>query len=112
MTVWRLWNWCNEALFSNRPPRNFDRCSAILQLIEDYNISKRVTIVDNSQTLHQSVIVTWELPEHEWYKLKFDGVLKGKIGVGCGGLIRNDHGGWVIGFHRFLGLCSIARAEI
>lgn len=49
MTEWRLWDWRNEALFSNRRLRSFDRCSAILQLVEDYNISKRG---DKSDILH------------------------------------------------------------
>ena len=43
--------------------------------------------------------VRWEKPPKGWSKLNTDGSILGSTSLaGCGGIVRNNQGGWVVGF--------------
>ena len=47
------------------------------------------------------------------WKLNTDGSFMGSSGqVGCGGVVRDEHGGWVAGFTRHIGATSSFVAEL
>lgn len=51
--------------------------------------------------------VWWERPPGGWSKLNVDGIALGNLGlVGCGGIVRDDHGGWLAGFSRCIGITT------
>ena len=51
--------------------------------------------------------VRWEKPPDGWSKLNTDGSVLGSMGIaGCGGIVRNNQGGWVVGFSRHIGLSN------
>ena len=57
--------------------------------------------------------VRWEHPEPEWHVLNTDGASKGVSGrAGAGGVVRGDHGEWIVGFSEQLGVCSAIQAEL
>ena len=51
--------------------------------------------------------VRWEKPPVGWSKMNTDGSVLGSMGIaGCGGIVRNNQGGWVAGFSRRIGLSN------
>lgn len=55
----------------------------------------------------------WERPPEGWSKLNTDGAVIGSMGLaGCGGIVRDDHGGWLVGFSRHIGIADSFVAEL
>ena len=75
-------------------------------------VVKFVCCVENSGTTKVNVIkpIRWEFPGNNWFKLNTDDSVRAFSGsAGSGGLIRNWHGEWVMGFSRATGItCSVA----
>ena len=47
-----------------------------------------------------------------WKKLNTDGSVFGSFGqVGCGGVVRDEHGNWIVGFTRHIGTTNFFAAE-
>ena len=59
------------------------------------------------------VLVGWNPPLEQWFKLNTDGAVSGNIcNARVGGLIRNANGCWVSGFIMNIGNCTVLRAEL
>ena len=59
------------------------------------------------------ILVRWEFPTQNWFKLNSDGSALGCPGLaGGGGLIRDHQGRWVKGYIRFIGWANIIEAEL
>ena len=57
--------------------------------------------------------IKWEKPPIGWKKLNTDGsTIGGMERVGCGGVVRDEHGKWVAGFTRHIGITNIFAAEL
>ncbi|KAK8537856.1 hypothetical protein V6N12_044002 [Hibiscus sabdariffa] len=57
--------------------------------------------------------VHWQRPPEGWHKLNTDGAVCVDSGMAsCGGVLRTDAGGWVIGFSKRLGICTVLEAEL
>ena len=57
--------------------------------------------------------IRWERPPQGWMKLNTDGSANGNPGLaGCGGVIRNYAGQWVIGFSKCIDITSSFAAEL
>ncbi|KAF7836853.1 putative disease resistance protein RGA3 [Senna tora] len=55
----------------------------------------------------------WEPPPLGWLKINTDGSASESLGLaGCGGIIRDNKGLWMGGFHSFIGSCSSLDAEL
>lgn len=55
----------------------------------------------------------WERPPEGWSKLNTDGAVIGSMGLaGCGGIVRDDHGGWLVGFSGHIGIADSFVAEL
>ncbi|XP_054794108.1 uncharacterized protein LOC129299670 [Prosopis cineraria] len=54
----------------------------------------------------------WTPPTNSHVRLNVDSFVKDQHHVACGGVIRNNKGEWVIGFHKNLGPCQSTNAEI
>ena len=51
--------------------------------------------------------IRWEKPIQGWWKLNTDGSYCGNTGLaGCGGVVRDDAGRWIIGFSKCIGMTS------
>ncbi|KAE8719829.1 hypothetical protein F3Y22_tig00109925pilonHSYRG00012 [Hibiscus syriacus] len=67
------------------------------------------------QLSHRSCTMpdVWQPPPHNWCKINTDG--SRDIGSGfasCGGVLRSSNGGWMFGFSKAIGICSIVEAEL
>ena len=52
-------------------------------------------------------------PSERWVKLNTDGSVKGSPGMGgCGGLLHDCHGNWILGFARAIGLTLSIAAKL
>lgn len=59
------------------------------------------------------VQVRWEKPQRGWVRLNTDGSALGNLGrAGCGSIIRNEHGDWLGGFSRNIGVTTSFIAEL
>ena len=57
--------------------------------------------------------IKWDKPPVGWMKLNTDGSVCGSVGVaGCGGVIRDDCGNWILGFNRRIGITNSFCAEL
>ncbi|KAL4281612.1 hypothetical protein GQ457_03G016410 [Hibiscus cannabinus] len=55
----------------------------------------------------------WQPPNEGCYNLNVDGAMSAIDGNSAsGGVIRNHQGGWITGFSKFIGKCSILEAEL
>ncbi|KAL4336249.1 hypothetical protein GQ457_07G029660 [Hibiscus cannabinus] len=57
--------------------------------------------------------VEWAPPEQGWVKLNTDGARHATSGMAsCGGVLRDHLGEWILGFSKFIGVCSVIDAEL
>lgn len=57
--------------------------------------------------------ICWEKPQEGWMKLNTDGSSVGNPGlVGCGGIVRDNHGRWISGFSRHIETTNSFVAEL
>ena len=57
--------------------------------------------------------VRWEKPQPGWVKLNTDGASgPGLDRTGCGGIIRDERGQWIMGFSRRIGVANSITAEL
>ncbi|KAK8534022.1 hypothetical protein V6N12_047422 [Hibiscus sabdariffa] len=57
--------------------------------------------------------VYWTPPAHGWHKMNSDGECRVVEGwASCGGVIRDLHGNWCLGFSKFIGIYSVVEAEL
>lgn len=55
----------------------------------------------------------WEKPPRGWAKLNTDRASFGNRGLAsCGGIVRDEHGNWVAGFSRKIGITSSFMVEL
>ncbi|KAK8631742.1 hypothetical protein V6N13_028522 [Hibiscus sabdariffa] len=61
---------------------------------------------------HSSTGERWQPPVSEWYKLNTNGSrVSSTRFASYGGVLRNSIGDWIVGFKKYVGICSIAVAE-
>lgn len=85
--------WCQATAYSNS---SIDHCKVVTN---DKNGAYRE--------------ISWRKPEEGWCKLNCDGaVIDVGCRAGCGGIVRDENGGFVIGFAAGLGACSCTEAEL
>ena len=57
--------------------------------------------------------IRWEKLVMGWKKLNTDGSILGSVRqVGCGGVVGDDHGNWIVGFTRNIGATDSFAAEL
>ena len=57
--------------------------------------------------------IRWERLPQGWVKLNTDGSANGTSELaGCGGVIRNDEGQWIVGFSKCINITSSFAAEL
>jgi ribonuclease HI len=80
-----------------------------------------VLFYKNTQQMHEKVCVnskeeihiSWQPPHHGWLVLNTDGAAKAGTGLTrCGGVIRDAHGNWIVGFAKNLGTTNAYIAEL
>ena len=99
--IWHIWKSRNNYVFNLKPanPRlAIEITNQAMEFMYCYSSSK----APNGRT---SKLVRWEKPPSGWTKLNMNGASLGNLGVaGCGGIMRDERGNWVVGFARRIGI--------
>ena len=99
--IWHIWKSRNNYVFNGKPanPRlAIEITNQAMEFMYCYSSSK----APNGRT---SKLVRWEKPPSGWTKLNMNGASLGNLGVaGCGGIMRDERGNWVVGFARRIGI--------
>jgi ribonuclease HI len=61
---------------------------------------------------HTMTWIGWKPPGEGWVKINTDRACKGKVTMGCGGIIRDKRGVWLGGFAKHIGICSALTEEL
>ena len=107
--VWNVWKSRNNVVFNgkNRNPK--------LDLVIVNQAIEFFHCLSSPRLLTRNVLkrIRWEKPIHGLWKLNTDGSYCGNTGlVGCGGVVRDDAGRWVIGFSRSIGMTNNVAAKL
>ena len=99
--IWHIWKSRNNYVFNGKPanPRlAIEITNQAMEFMYCYSSSK----APNGRA---SKLVRWEKPPSGWTKLNMNGASLGNPGVaGCGGIMRDERGNWVVGFARRIGI--------
>ena len=90
--IWNIWMSGNNVVF-NRKSQNPRLAAEITHQSLEF-----LYCVASPRGPGRSIIkrVRWERPPEGWCKLNTDGAILGNPSVaGCGGLVRDEHGGWI-----------------
>ncbi|KAK8583323.1 hypothetical protein V6N13_022030 [Hibiscus sabdariffa] len=76
--------------------------------------SARAQVVRNSNAPASGAAPPcWQPPDLGWLKFNVDGARNTVDGSSaCGGVLRDHHGTWIIGFTKYVGRCSVVEAEL
>ena len=107
--AWNIWKSRNSVVF-NRKSQNPRLAADIVHQSMEF-----LYCVASPRGPARSIIkrVRWERPPEGWSKLNTDGAASGNLGVASyGGLVRDEHGGWLAGFSRRIGITSSFAVEL
>ncbi|GLT63634.1 hypothetical protein SLA2020_361840 [Shorea laevis] len=108
--VWVLWNQRNRFLYCYQTvdiQRTYD---LIIERATEYWAS---TPTSSATRRHCLKLISWEPPPPLWYKINTDGSTVGNPSyAGCGGIVRDFRGLWVVGFLRNIGYTTALAAEL
>ena len=107
--IWNIWKSKNNVIFNKKNPNPRLAADITAQTWEF------MYCVCSNRGLTRYIVkeVRWEKPPEGWSKLNTDGSVLGSTGLaGCGGIVRNNQGGWVAGFSRRIGVSNSFVAEL
>ncbi|KAK9036128.1 hypothetical protein V6N11_078144 [Hibiscus sabdariffa] len=112
--IWLLWLRRNSRIFE---PEDVRWESILVQgrcMQQESIVANRSAVRENVQSASvPRCEVRWQQPAVGWHKLNTDGAVCVESGMAsCGGVIRTDAGGWVIGFSKRLGIYTALEAEL
>ncbi|KAL4386745.1 hypothetical protein GQ457_09G012620 [Hibiscus cannabinus] len=112
--VWYFWKARNALVFNGAVEVN----RSILELSRQLrDVAVRALVLQQSNQVVSTPLmrspVEWTPPEQGWVKLNTDGAPHAISGMAsCGGVFRDHMGEWILGFSKFIGVCSVVDAEL
>ena len=107
--LWNIWNSRNDLVF-NRKGKSLKLAVDVVYQAKEY---LHYVATPRLQTRRVIRCIWWERPEQGWKKLNTNGSCIGLHSlVGCGGLVRNANGQWVVGFNKRIEVTSSFAAEL
>lgn len=111
---WRQWKWWNQLLFRR------DSIHTEAKLVWLHHLFMEQKVLGDQRQLaghvsysKKEIFVGWTPPPPGFIKVNVDGASKGNLGIaGCGCVLRNHEGHWIVGAARNLGICSSGKAEL
>lgn len=112
VTLWWLWRWRNENVFSNKVYDTEYKLHWINRQVKEIKTAFAHDMAPTTMCQYRMERVKWRKPQADWAKLNTDGSRNQVDGTArCGGIIRNENGDWVSGFSCRIGICPSANAE-
>ncbi|XP_031115795.1 uncharacterized protein LOC116019654 [Ipomoea triloba] len=110
---WQLWKWRNSMVFKNETLHKNIKANKIRNYcMEIHKALDRNPIFTSQPGEQRSSILHWNKLESGWIAVNVDGSSRpSKKKAGCGGILRNHLGDWILGFQLNLGDCSMDIAE-
>lgn len=100
--LWSIWLARNKKLFQHAPLFPFAVAHSAFNHAAEFTYMGNSRI--NPSTQKRSVLVCWEPPNEDWFKLNVDGVCDSNSHlIAAGGVLTNHLGNWITGFNQFLG---------
>ncbi|XP_061367828.1 uncharacterized protein LOC133310843 [Gastrolobium bilobum] len=104
-TCWMLWQARNNLVFRNKvcSPESF--CFKVRTYVNGIiQAEKTLGVIDNSPRKMEDCSVSWQPHLEGWIKINLDRAcsLDG-LRSGCGGVLRNSNGRWIVGFMKKVG---------
>lgn len=107
---WILWKTrCKGIMEGSRPQAKEIQHHAMFQLMEDRLSSTYKHQIFNN---HFQENHTWTAPSTGFVRLDTDGSVTQQLTGACGGVIRDSHGHWLLGFQHQLGFVPNTSAEL
>ena len=107
--LWNLWLQRNRKAFKQQPPN-----PNLVQVVEMQTRELLYCVLEpNTGKDRQLKQVQWLKPPAGWHKLNTDGLVVSTNGLsGCGGLLRDCVGQWVVGFAKSISVSLSIAAEL
>ena len=107
--LWNLWLQRNRKAFEQQPAN-----PNLVQVVEMQSRELLYCVLEtNTGVVRILKQIKWLKPPEGWHKLNTDGSVVGSSGQsGCGGLLRDCSGQWVVGFAKSISVCSSIAAKL
>ncbi|KAF7814411.1 reverse transcriptase [Senna tora] len=108
--LWHIWLGRNQCVFNNQTftPQVILKCSLVVAA-EYFHLNPHPSPLQRSD----SILLKWQPPPHNWWKLNTDGACSGNPGLfAIGDLIQNHNGTFISGFSNFIGYGTAFTAEL
>lgn len=110
VAVWLLWKWRSNSIFRTDFIKPYNPLAVVNSVWRTFAQSEDLREVVNSSTTVTRV--TWEPPQLGWVKVNVDGaVTRNRTRAGCGGVITDHKGNWIVGFTQMLTQCTVLEAK-
>ncbi|PKI38929.1 hypothetical protein CRG98_040701 [Punica granatum] len=115
VNCWLFWKWRNKALFDPHFSRPHECTGIIFKTASGFAFARAAS---DDLSIHNIAVkewrnVGWRKPFPEWYKLNMDEASKGNPGnASVGGLAQDEHGRWLGGFVRNIGITTSITVEL
>jgi len=115
ITLWYIWKWGCAAYFESTETIPSDKGPFLRgkyqEIITAFDKDCQPSCPVNRNIVER--MIHWEPPDGDWIALNTDGAAKGNRGAAvAGGVLRDRHGQWLVGFSEYVGHCSAAKAEL
>ncbi|EOY25852.1 Non-LTR retroelement reverse transcriptase [Theobroma cacao] len=114
ITCWYTWKWRNLFIFEGRELSVEGRLSIIRSVaVDSHNTWSTPRIISGGMRHQEEILVGWSPPPEDWIAVNSDGAFKSAVGIAAaGGVLRDSHGTWIVGYACKLETSSVFRAEL
>jgi hypothetical protein len=107
-----MWQWRNKSMHDTNFVSPEQPWKVIVEYVRAYKLSMIVEEQARTERIQQ-VSVAWLRPPSGWVVLNSDGAARtNDKTAGCGGVLRDDRGMWLVGFAKALGDTTAYMAEL
>lgn len=112
--AWWMWKWSNGCIFRHNCLPTESKPLLLLHYFQEHVfVKERDSSGLTNPRRREEIMIVWTPPPRSMVKLNIDGASRGNPGsAGCGCVIRNHQGHWVIDAAQNLGMCTAYQAEL
>ncbi|EOY24207.1 Non-LTR retroelement reverse transcriptase [Theobroma cacao] len=114
IACWYTWKWRNLFIFEGRELSVEGRLSIIKSMaVNSHNTWSTPSIISGGMRHQEEILVGWSPPPKDWIAVNSDGVFKSAARTAAaGGVLRDAHGTWIVGYACKLETSSGLRVEL